>query len=473
MAQITGPNTKEYISSLAFMDQRDYLNDVLDITNEGATMVDALEVTERTRVTKVPTYIHTENVLLFKACAIQGLSATAGRFGIAAGDPVDFTITTTLNTFPVVGEQAMFQNKKQGIVTVSNTATGLITITPLGTAGALNTLNTAPALANAQNVIFFSAALGEGSDDPVARRSEWVKSSNNIQIVKEAGEITELQKVSAVEVKYNDKNYILYKVQMDALKRQKMKISNALTFGRQSISLGGGISSSVSGFNDVLGNQVYTTQGLRPHIFGGDGVVKTVGGVTQLLSAAVTKAEYKTMFRALDRKQAPKEYWGYLGGDLYNDTDDLFGMGTGTAAGLGLQYSIDFSSFGKGDGKKRAIDLGFDSIRVYGRTVHLNRVALFDHAGLFGATGFDFSKEGYFVPMDKIKVDGGSGLQDRMMMRYMAAEGHDFGAYHEAVTGKLAPIPTNSKSVLHISYESIVGLHVCGTEHFAAMYWTA
>jgi hypothetical protein len=475
MAQITGPNTKEYISSLSFMDQRDYLSDVLDITNESATMVDALEVTGRTRVTKVPTYIHTENVLLFKACVIQGLSATAGRFGLAAGDPVDFTITTTLNTFPVVGEQAMFQNKKQGIVTTSNTATGLITVTPLGTSGVANNLNIASSIANAQNVIFFSAALGEGSDDPTARRSEWIKSSNNVQIIKEAGEITDLQKVSTVEVKYNDKNYILYKVQMDALNRQKMKISNALTFGRQSISLGGGTVSGTggSGFNDALGNQVYTTQGLRPHIFGGDGAVKLTGGQTQLLSAAVAKTDYKALFRALDRKQAPKEYWGYLGGDLYADTDDLFASGTGTNTGLGLQYAINFSSFGDGDSKKRAIDLGFDSIRIYGRTVHLNRMPLLDHAGLFGATGFDFSKEGYFIPCDKIKVDGGSGTQDRMMMRYMAGDGHDFGAYQEAVTGKLAPIPTNSKSVLHISYESVVGLHVCGTEHFAAIYWTA
>ncbi len=470
MAQITGPNTKEYISSLSFLDQRDYLSDVLDITNEAATMVDALEVTGRTRVTKVPTYIHTENVLLFKACVIQGLSAVSGRFGVAAGDPVDFTITTTLNTFPVVGEQAMFTNKKQGIVTTANTATGLITVTPLGTSGAANNLNVSSSIANAQNVIFFSAALGEGSDDPTTRRSEWVESSNNIQIIKEAGEITDLQKVSSVEVKYNDKNYVMYKVQMDALNRQKMKISNALLFSRQSKSLGGGTVSgtSGSGFNDALGNQVYTTQGLRPHIFGGDGVTKLTGGVTTQLSAAVAKADYKAMHRALDRKQAPKEYWGYMGGDLYADTDDLFTFGA-----AGVQYGTDFSSFGSGDQKKRAIDLGFDSIRMYGRTIHFNRVPLLDHAGLFGATGFDFSKEGYFIPCDKIKVDGGSGTQDRMIMRYMAGDGHDFGAYQEAVTGKLAPIPTNSKSVLHISYESVVGLQVCGTEHFAAMYWTA
>ncbi len=468
MPQITGVNSKEYISSLAFMDQRDYLNEVLDITNEQATMVDALELTGRTKTTKVPEYIHTENVQLFKPCIITSLSATAGRFGLSAGHPVDFTLVTTLNTFPVVGELAMFQNKKVGIVTVANTSSGLITVTPLGTAGNTNILSgVGTPIANTQTVIFFSGAFGEGSDDPTTRKAEWAVSKNTVQIIKEAGEVTELQKVSQFEVKYDGKNYIMYKVQMDALNRLKLKISNALTFGYKSKS---GVNGAVY---DASNNQVYTTQGLRPHILAGDGTDKLTGGVTQQVAGAIAKTDYRALFRGLDKKQAPKEYWAYVGGDLRADTDDLFASGLGTAAGVGLQYSIDFSSFGKGDAKKRAIDLGFDSIRIYGRTVHFSTMPLLDHTGLFGATGFDFGYEGYFIPCDKIKIDGGSGMQDRMVMRYMDGGGqHNFGQYHEAVTGKLAPTPTNSKSVLHVSYEAIVGLHVCGTDHFGMIYKT-
>lgn len=468
MPNIQGANSKEYISSLAFMDQRDYLADVLDVTNEQATMVDALELTGRTKITKVQEYIHTENVQLFKNCVIVGMSVTAGRIGLSAGHPVDFTMGANNTFLPVVGELAMFQNKKVGIVTVATMSTGLVTVTPLGTTGNSNILGGAVPILTGQSCIFFSAASGEGSDDPQSRRAEWIQSKNQVQIIKESGEITDLQRVAGVEVKYGGKNYIMYKVQMDALNRLKLKISNALTFGYKSKS---GVNGALF---DANGGMIITTQGLRPHIFGGDGTDKLTGGVTQQVAGAVAKTDYRALFRALDKRQAPKEYWAYVGGDLRADTDDLFGSGLGTtAAGVGLQYSIDFSSFGKGDSKKRAIDLGFDSVRIYGRTVHFNTMPLLDHSGLFGATNFDFGSEGYFIPCDKIKIDGGSGTQDRLSMRFMDGDGqHNFGKYHEAVTGKLAPTPTNSKSVLHVSYQAIVGLHLCGTDHFGAIFKT-
>lgn len=429
------------------MDKRDYLNQVLDVTNESSTLVDALEFTDRMKVTEVPSYIHLENVKLFKAAAVESVSATASLIGDAIGESIEITITALTNSaLPVKGELAMFPSKKIGIVT---SVVGLaITIKPVSTTVAINVASQVTA---GTQVIFFSAAAAEGSDDPDVRQPEWTQSKNNIQIFKEAGEITDLQKVSAVEVIYNGKPYVMYKVQHDTYQRHKMKISNALLFGQQSAVVDGNSKTA------------YTTQGLRSYIFNGDGTTKLTGGVTEQYST-LDKADFRSLNRKLDKNLAPDEYWGYVGGDLRADIDDLFPTFDG------VKYSLSFASFGNGDAKKRAIDLGFDSFRMYGRTFHMNKLAVLDHSGLFGATGFDFASEGYFLPTDKIKIDAGGGTSDRILMRTMAGDGTNFYPHMETVTGKLAPNPTNTKSVLHISYQTIAGLQICGTEHFAALY---
>lgn len=462
MATIIGANTKEYISSLNFLDKRDYLQQVFDVTNESGTLVDILEMTGRVKNTDVPEYIHTENQYLFKAMQIATIAATSGD---AAAEDVTFTATTgTDNALPLVGELIMFQNKKIAQVTQVTVASRTVVAKPLNQAVAINASGT-EIVAN-QWVIVFSQAAAEGTDDPSTRQSEWVQSKNNVQIFKQAGEITDLQKVSAVEVNYNGKPYIMYKVQYDTFQRHKMNMSNALFFGEKSSNTD----------TTYLGGKVYTTQGLRKYITSGDGSVKTTGGVVEQYPKASGLAwtgaagDIRVLSRALDKNQAPDEYMGYIGGDLYAWLDE------GLAALEGVKNGINYSAFGTGDAKKRAIDYGFDSFRLYGRTFHIQKLKILDHKGLFGAGSspnlFDFSYEGYFVPQDKIKVDAGGGTSDRMLLRVMSGDGTNFYPHMETVTGKLAPTPTNTKSVLHISYQTIAGLQVCGTEHFAMLQGT-
>lgn len=452
---IIGVNTKDYISTLNFLDKRDILNQVIDTTNEQSTIVDAMEMTGRVQITDVPDYVHFENQYLFKSPQIASVAASPN--GDAAAEDIQFTLVdgTDPDWVPVVGELVMFQNKKIAIVHTVSSLT--ITASPLDQATAINTGGTA--IAANQYVIFFSMGAVEGSDDPSTRKAEWVRSQNNVQIFKEAGEITDLQKVSAVEVLYNGKPYVMYKVQHDAYVRHKMKIANALMFGKQS---------KLDASGTALGGKVYTTQGLRNYIFSGDGQVKTTGGVTkQYTSGSLAMADLRDFSRKLDKNQAPSEYWGYVGGELWADLDDLL------TKDERVKYGINFDSFGNSDPKKRAIDLGFDSFKIYGRTFHLSKLPVLDHKGLFGATNFDFNKEGYFIPTDKIKIDAGGGTTDRMLMRVMAGDGTNFFPHMETVTGKLAPVPTNSKSVLHVSYQTIAGLQVCGTDHFGCLYVTA
>lgn len=433
-----------------FMDKRDYLQEVFDVTNEQATIVDALELTDRVKITDSVYYNHTENQYLFKAATVNAVTGVGAELGDGAGEVVKLTINED-SALPIKGELAMFVSKKVGIVTSVNTGTLEIIIKPLVASAILNPSGTT--IVNGQSIIFYSQASAEGTDDPDTRRSEWVLSKNNIQIHKEAGEITDLQKVAAVEVIQGGKPYIMYKVQHDAFTRHKMKMSNALVFGQQSAVVDGD------------GNTAYTTQGLRNYIKSGDGTTKLTGGIAKTYSAgSLDKAALKDFSRKLDKAQAPSEYWGYVGGDLWAEIDDLL------ASVDGVKYSLSFGSFGMGDAKKRAIDLGFDTFKIYGRTFHLNKLKVLDHKGLFGAVGFNFGQEGYFIPTDKIKIDAGGGVSDRMLLRVMAGDGTNFWPHMETVTGKLAPVPTNSKSVLHVSYETIAGLQVCGADHFGMLY---
>jgi len=75
MATITGAVSKAYISSLNFLDKRDYLNQVFDTTGETPTMVDDLELTQRMQVTDVPSFRHTEAQYRFKAANILSVGA--------------------------------------------------------------------------------------------------------------------------------------------------------------------------------------------------------------------------------------------------------------------------------------------------------------------------------------------------------------------------------------------------------------
>jgi len=173
--------------------------------------------------------------------------------------------------------------------------------------------------------------------------------------------------------------------------------------------------------------------------------------------------------RALDKRQAPKEYMAWFGGSLRADFHE-FAQGVNAFINGGITYN----QFGDGDGKQRALDLGVDSLRIYNRTLHLKTVDAYDHPNLFGlnstasqqAQGGGWDGEGYLIPSGKIKTDEGGQTWDYLTIRYMAGDGTDL-RYLEAITGKLAPNgATDGNAVLRFSYESVMGLQAIGTRLF-------
>lgn len=481
LVSYTGATTKSYISSINFLDQRDILNEVFDVTAEDSTILDIMELTGKMIVTDVPLYNAFVDDYLFQVATVASVDAT--RNGSVADSPkgtvnasnllltlnAQTDLTNSSNTtynLPLVNELVMLPNKQIGRVTSSGgsgtgtggatTSASQIIVEPINTT---DVLNTGATLAAGNPLIFFSDAQGEGDPDPQGRRPRFYRTANTVQIFKTANSVTDLQKVSTIEVQYGGKNYVMYKLQHDTLRQHRMKIAYQLLVGK------------TAQYSDVnTGNTVYMTQGLRQYIQNGDGTTYTVGGVSVPLSGAVvTQAKVRAMMRALDKRQAPKEYMGWFGGALRADFHEL-------AQGLNAfnNGGIVYNQFGDGDAKQRALDLGIDSLRIYNRTLHLKTVDAYDHPNLFGlnstaaqqAQGGGWDGEGYFIPSGKIKTDEGGQTWDYLTVRYMAGDGTDL-RYLEAVTGKLAPNgATDGTAVLRFSYESVMGLQAIGTRLF-------
>jgi len=445
MADLTGRVDKTYVSSISFLDQREIMDQVFDQTSEDATILDILEMTGRESITAQPTFHSFTNQYLFRKGNIATVDGTID--GQSADEDIKITLTNDYE-MPVVGEVALFENGEYAWVESVTDASKIFVARVTASGQIINPSGTA--IDNTQNVVFFTGAFGEGSSDPVGRKPDFVRSANTIQIFKEAVKITDLQKVSTIEVKYNGKPYVFFKAQNDALIRHRMKIAYGLLFGKQ------------LKFTDNDSYDVYMTQGLRNYIKSGDGVVLTTGGTSVALSSsAVTKAKLRTMSRTLDKERAPAEYWLWGGGDFCADLEDLVLTLDGVKAG-GIQYN----SFGRSNPKQRAIDLGVDSLRLYGRTLHVKKLEAYDHPEVFGAlTALDLAGEAYMIPTNKIKADKSGNMKDRISVRYMSGDGTNL-RHMESITGKLAPNPTDDEAVLRVGYESIMGLEAIGLKHF-------
>lgn len=441
---------RTYVSSIDFLEQRDILKEVLDVTNEEVNILDIMDMAGRSEITDVVEYSHFENDYVFQSGVVTAIDGT--KNGVGANTEIKCTVATK-GELPVVGENVMFPNKKIGWVKEVDTAGKTFTARPITGEG----FDDVAAVAVNDVAIYFSGAFGEGSGDPEGRQPNWIRSQNNIQIFKESASITDLQKVSKIEVNYNGKPHVMYKLQHDTLMRHRAKIAYAFLNGQK------------DKFTDADGNDVYQTQGLRQYIKNGDGSVNTTGGVEHTLATTIDKAQLRTVSRKLDKKGAPSEYWGWFGGDLMADTEDLFHGMDGLKNG-----GIVYNSFGKGDGKKKALDFGINSVYLYGRTIHFTKLKAYDHEELFGAegataaNGYDFAESGYLIPTGKIKVDKSGTTKERILNRYMSGDGTNL-KHMETLTGKLAPTPTNDVAQLSVGYESVCGFEAFGIKHFALL----
>lgn len=433
MAGSIGNITKSYVSSINFLDQREILNKVLDITNEESSFLDIMELTNRSKVTSVPEYNHFVNEELYVLATVTAVTGSG-----VTGSPATITATVDAEAYAYVnaGELVLFPDGKVGYV-ASKAATANLVIKSVD--------SSALTLIAGDKISFFSNAAGEGSLSPAAKRWGVTKYANQVQIFKGKFEITDVQKASKVEVDFQGKPFYMYKGQHESLMKFRDDISAALIFGRKSNSQ---FSQSSPSLTDAEGKPVQTTMGM-------DQYVTSMGSDLNLLTAGqVSLDDVKALTQLLNKNRCPQEYFLFVGTTQNILWDNLFNnLGNSALLSQGARFQIA--------GKE--VDLGIDTVKIYGRTYYKKHLTILDHKNIINFTGgYNAKDAAYGIPASKIKTNDGQ-MMDRLGVRYMAEGGTDF-KYREILLGGLAPVPTNERSVLEIHYESIQGLEILGAQ---------
>jgi len=429
-----GAITKQYVSSIEFLDQREILNKVLDITNEQASFLDVLELTGRSKPTSVPEYHHFVNEELYVLGTVSAVTGS-GTTAITA----DLNTATSAAAFPFinVGELVLFPNGGVGMVTAKS-ASKTLNIRSVD-ASVLT-------LVSGGTISFFSNASGEGSLSPAAKRWGVTKFANQVQIFKGKFEITDVQKASKVEVEFQGKPFYMYKGQHESLMKFRDDIAAALIFGRKSVTKFADASPSLI---DAESKPIQTTMGM-------DQYVTSMGSDLSLLTAgSVALADVTALTQLLNRNRAPLEYFLFVGTTQNIYWDNLFNnLGNSALLSQGARFQIS--------GKE--VDLGIDTVKIYGRTYYKKYLPILDHKNIVNFTGgYNAKDAAYGVPAGKAKtIDGGQ--EDIMSVRYMTEGNTDF-KYREIMLGGLAPVPTNERSVLEMHYESIQGLQILNAQN--------
>lgn len=437
MAIGAGNIDRSFLSTVTFtntLEQRDILKDVLDLYDEESSMLDVLDWTGRAKPTAQTEFFHVTNDFLYATASVK-TTTTAGSAGASA----TIVIESDEGVTPVVNELVLFPNGVVGLVSaVSADADPSLTIKPV------NSADTIPAVTDGDKLSFFSNAYAEGTGSNQMRKSNLTKRSNKLQIFKTKTSVTDIAYGSKIEVEFKGKPYYFLKQQHDAYLKHRMDILYAILFGRES-----------AGLTDAAGNAINTTSGLRDTIINKGGIVSNTASAN-----TISLDDLKALSRLMDAQRCPSEYFLWAGADFDNEFDaDL------TAITQFVNGGIQYGAFG--GSKEKALSLGIDSLKVFGRTFHKKRLNALSHPQVSAAAGYtQFVDEAYLVPADKVKTEQGGGLIDRMQVRYLEMADGVNSRFREKMLGGLAPIPTSDTDTLDIVYTSIEGLQVAGAEHF-------
>lgn len=481
MAAFGGANavSKQFVSSVSFLDQREILNKLLDVTNEEYSFLDVMELLGQSVQTAVPEYHNFINQELYAEALTIGpvgsadgdviVSVKAANGSQAAVNDTTIAVSGAMTEIVLVikyqdqagevraGDLVMTHQGRVAYVksvgqfgSTVKSQLHLVSVDGTDIYDVTTDAGVTEAALAGSKLSVFSNAAGEGSKSPKARNTKPVKRSNKVQIFKEKYVMTDIQAASKVEFDYKGQSYYFLKGQHEALTRFRGDIAFALMFGIGST--GKFTDSTYGNLVDAEGNPVQTTNGLRQEI--------VTNGVNQTAAATMTAAHWSTLTTALNKRRAPSEYMIFTGTEGNIAMDNFFNT---LAGNNGLSANARFSIDG------RDIDLGVDKIRLYGRSYIKKHLPIFDHQNVINFTSSaGLESEAYFVPMGKIKAAGSGESMDYLRTRYMATSGTDL-KYREIMLGGLAPTPTDERSVLECHYESVQGLEVLGGDLFAKL----
>lgn len=443
MAVTQGTLNKAYVSAISLLDQRDINPNLIDVARDSQ-FTDIMKVVNRYKETKVPIYNHFVNNDVFATAEIASVSSGYGTSRM--------TVVLTAAT----GGYA----RKNDLVRISNTNSSgrQALITQVTSVSSVDTIvlqsvdNTPLFAISGDTITFQSNAFPEKSDTPASRRYPVTRYVNQVQVFREADEITDIQKVSKIELTVDGQQYYTPIQHIYKLKALNGFISAQMIAGVQSTTL-------FSDANPILtdgGLPIQTTMGLDQYI--------TTYGITDAAATlgTITFSDVDAMIDNFLANKAPLQQMGWLG-SVARRPWDVWLKNLGSSGVNSVRLNID--------GKD--VDLMVDRFSYGNGDFEFIHLPIFDHPQLF-PLGIVPEMVGsvYWTPKDKIQVQGG-GMEPRLQIRYQprAMQGGGSvstgsnGIISEWSTGALAPIPTSSVMVWHVDWYTNQGLEVLGAKH--------
>jgi len=437
-----GTMNKAFVSAISFLDQRDINPNLLDQSRD-AEFTDIMKLVGRYKEAKVPIYNYFVNNDVFADGVVSSVSS---GYGTAI---MTVVLTSASSGYVRVGDLVRSSNTnmigQQAWVKTVTSVSGVDTIV-------LQSVNNNPLYAVATDILAFSSnAFGEKSDAPVNRKYGVTRYINQVQIFREVDEITDIQKVSKIEVSINGQPYYTPLNHIYKLKSLNGFISAQMIAGVQSTTL---YADSNPYLADANGNPIQTTMGLDQYVttYGISGQVATLG--------TVGFTDVNTMIDNFIANKAPHQQMGFCGSRAKRPWD-VWLKNLGSSGVTSVRLIID----------GRSVDMEVDHFRYGNFEFDFIYLPIIDHPQLFGPTVVpDINGSIYWVPKDKIRVEGG-GMEARLQIRYLPkpmAGGNSMsnGIITEWHTGALAPIPTNSVMVWHTDWYTNQGLEALGLKHF-------
>lgn len=443
MAVTQGTVNKSFISAIDFLDQREIDPSIYDQSRDRA-FTDIMKVVNRRKPTSMPTYHNFVNNDVYEVCTISAVTST----GLAQ---IQFTVNTN-STFPRVGDLVKTSNAnnvgKQGRVQAVTFGSGTATLTVRSVAG-----NSVPLFATiGDSVTFSSNAFAEKSDAPTNRRYGLTKYFNQVQIFREVDEITDVQKVSKIEVNVGGQYYILPYQHIQKVIKLNGDISVQMIAGVKS-------DTTYADANPFLADP---SSGLPIQTTGGLDWYVTTYGITDS-AASLGTFGFTELNEIVDNwiaNKAPTDQMGFMSSKVKRVLDVFF-KNLGSSGVTSVRMMID----------GRTMDLEVSHISYGGFEMDFVHLPILDLPQVFSATLTpDIAGSIYWVPKDSVEtVDG--GRQPRIQIRYQpspfsGANGSSDGVVKEWRTGALAEVPTSSVAQLHTDWYTEQGLECLAVKHF-------
>jgi len=359
-----------------------------------------------------------ENRIYPKVKATNGGAGTAGAsvtFTIDTSavlsvpenaSPYGGTVSTDV-TVPRVNDLILIK-PASGVVSSQTYIRAIVTAVdasvPSFAATPLDSTESIPSIAAADEIVIYGNAHGEGSGQPEGRQTRLEKYQNNLQIFKETYEITNTEKnmVTWTEFKGKDGQMgRLYQLKGEADTYKVFKNAQELN-----LLIGKKLSNNaVSNSFATAGNPVALTEGLIPSILQRGNVSSYSAGT------GWDKLKAESLVKTLDKNKGSKENMICPGIDLSIQLDN-------TLAAYKTAGGITYGNYEFSDDAR--VNFAFDKFAIAGYSFGKKIFETFNDLQSFGADGYGFVNEGIVIPMGETRDSKSGEKTPFLRLRYLA-----------------------------------------------------